>query len=195
MSSKPTSFTMQEVIDASGSDHNLKAALGFVLKHEGMVLEEVKNDPGGATICGITHEDYDAFRHEHHEPIQSLSKATAVEIAACYREHYWQICQCAKVAFPVALTLFDTAVLCGPGRAVRWLQIELGVVVDGVIGQNTLAAVGIYVQKHGAKPLAEAVIKQRRDFHMQRGQTKKLKGFLKGWLNRVDDLSEAVDNA
>lgn len=193
MSSQPAPFSLEEVVGAAGPDPNLKAALPFVLHHEGMVLEEVPGDPGGATLCGITHADYDAFRHEHGLPLQVLGRATAAEVAACYREHYWRPCQCAKVPFPLALTLFDSAVLLGPVRPIRWMQAELGVGVDGVLGQITLGAVGSYVEKHGEVPLAQAVLTQRQTFHRARVEANpKLSQFLKGWLKRVDDLEAEV---
>ena len=41
----------------------------------------------------------------------------------------------------LALLVFDAAVNNGVGRAIRWLQQALGVSVDGVLGNGTLAAI------------------------------------------------------
>ena len=196
MSSHPVSFTIADVVASVGPDFNFKEALPFTLDHEGMVLEQVPGDPGGETCCGITHEDFAAFVHEHHQPSRSLGTATAADIGAVYKEHYWQPCQCAKMPFVVALTVFDSAVLVGRTRPIRWLQIELGVTVDGAVGPHTLGALGVYVQNNGAKQLADAVISQRRSFHQAVVASRPaLHKFLNGWLNRVNDLQNAVDNA
>ncbi len=192
MSSTKVSFSQSDVIAAAGLDPNFRAALPFILDHEGMVLENVPGDPGGATCCGITHFDYDAYRHQHGLALHSLGQITPAEVAGCYREHYWQPLQCGKVPFPVAMALFDSGVLCGNLRAIHWLQIELGVTVDGVPGQNTLAAVGVYVQKHGASLLATKILDQREQFHRNIASGTGLSKFLKGWLQRVKDLKAFI---
>ncbi len=166
-------------------------SLNFVLDHEGRIFENVDGDPGGATMDGITWRDYNAYRKEHGLPIRDLHQMTAAEMGAVYTEHYWRPMHCDDLPFPVAITLFDSAVNVGSGRVVIWLQQVIGVTPDGGFGPVTLGAVKGYVKIHGAEALARSVLARRADYYSLIGAPgKKLNKFLKGWLNRVADLKK-----
>lgn len=173
---------------------NYDAAIDFVLDHEGRIYENVKGDPGGPTKWGITTADYAQWRHEQGLPVRPVKQATEAEILAIYKAHYWAPLRGDSLPAPLDLVLFDSAVNVGTTKAVRWLQIELGVTVDGNLGANTLAAVKRYEEKHSALVLAAAVIQQRRDFYANLAKARpSLKKFLTGWLNRVGDLDRVVN--
>lgn len=105
-------------------------AIDFVLKMEGGYTVD-PNDPGGETNFGISKKAYPSL------DIKNLKVDDAKEI---YRHDYWEECQCDELPTPLALCVFDTAVNQGTGKAKRLLQIALGVDVDGVIGDKTIAA-------------------------------------------------------
>lgn len=186
---KHTMLTLAAILAvvAAGSFHS---ALAFTLPHEGIVYENVAGDPGGPTCCGITHADYDAYRHEHNLPEQDVSLISANDVASVYREHYWQPLRCDELPGPLAEIMFDTGVNVGVVRPVRWLQTALGVSVDGNLGPQTLASVGFYVTKHGAPALAAAVLRQREAYYLSLGSW--AAKFRNGWLTRCDDLGNAV---
>src|SRR4051812_11974251 len=117
---------------------DFERALNFVLDHEGRIFENVPGDPGGATRDGITFRDYNAFRKEHGLPTRDLHQMTDPEMEQVYTEHYWQPTHAEEFSFPVALTLFDSAVNIGTGRVVIWLQSIIGVDQDGGFGPITL---------------------------------------------------------
>ena len=73
---------------------------------------------------------------------------------AIYRHDYWDRVRGDELPPPLALLVFDAAVNNGVGRAVRWLQLGVGVQADGVTGPATLAAVAAHAGT-GAALLAE----------------------------------------
>jgi len=172
---------------------NFLTALSFVLDHEGRVDENVPGDPGGATHWGVTQADYNQYRREHGLPILSVFKATEGEVDALYAAHYWAPIHGDTLPYPLALALFDSAVNVGLGRAVVWLQQTLGIEADGAFGPTTLAAAQNYIAKHGAVPLASAILTRRDAYYNTIGAPgKSLHKFLGGWLNRTADLRKAI---
>ncbi len=105
-------------------------AISFVLKMEGDYTND-SADPGGETKFGISQKAYPAL------DIKNLTVDQAKEI---YKKDYWEVCHCDELPKEFAISTFDMAVNQGTGKAKRLLQISLGVEVDGIIGQKTIAA-------------------------------------------------------
>ena len=85
--------------------------------------------------------------------IEHLTLAAAQDL---YRRDYWGRVVGDSLSPPLALVLFDAAVNNGVGQAARWLQGVVGTTIDGVIGEETLAALHAMVaQKGGAAVCAE----------------------------------------
>lgn len=78
-------------------------------------------------------------------PGLDIAGITLEDARTLYRRDYWDRVQGDSLPAPLALLVFDAAVNNGVGRAVRWLQQALGVAVDGVPGEATLAAVHRHV--------------------------------------------------
>src|SRR5690606_17530851 len=89
--------------------------------------------------------------------VQNLSRA---EASAIYRAEYWNACHAGDWKPGTDLAVFDYAVNSGPDRAVRGLQSALGVVVDGIVGPNTLEA----ARKADAARVINAVCDARLSF-------------------------------
>lgn len=119
---------------------NYKPSLKLVLAHEGGYVNHPR-DPGGATDKGVTQRVYDAYRKVQGLPLKSVRGITLGEAAAIYRQQYWQAVQGDKLPAGIDYAVFDFAVNSGVSRASRYLQLCLGVGVDGHIGNVTLAAV------------------------------------------------------
>jgi lysozyme family protein len=171
-------------------------ALSFVLDHEGRVCENVPGDPGGATKWGITQADDIEYRQQHGLTPQSVFLETPENISNIYWLHYWRPMHCDELPYPLALCLFDSAVNCGNGRAVCWLQGVVGVLVDGGFGPNTMAGAKAYLIAHGPVALCEGILTRRDAYYMSiGGQGKTLHKFLAGWLSRTQDLRDAIRSA
>jgi lysozyme family protein len=159
---------------------DFRLAIPTVLKHEGGYVND-PSDAGGETAYGISKRSY---------PHLDIARLTRTEAEVIYRDDFWAPLQLDAVKDQeVATKVFDSAVLIGKFRAVKFLQRALqnaggGIVpVDGHIGPDTLRAVNaaspvllIHAYRHLLatyyEGLAEAVP----------GDTK----FLKGWLNRAN---------
>lgn len=172
-------------------------AIAFTLAHEGKVYENVPGDPGGPTIWGVTWKDADAYLKEHGRPVllspEGVKDFAEADIMAVYKEHYWNPLQCSRMPTPVDIVLFDTGVNVGIGRAVKFLQASLGIPQDGSPVADALAAVTLYNQKHGANPLAYAILTRRSAYYTNlAAEHPALAKFLTGWINRCNDLHALI---
>jgi lysozyme family protein len=105
-------------------------AVEIVLEKEG-VLSDDSRDPGGLTKYGISKKAY---------PALDIANLTVADAIAIYRRDYWAAVRGDDLPWAFALPLFDSAVNQGPGAAIRFFQLALGVKVDGNFGPATLAA-------------------------------------------------------
>jgi lysozyme family protein len=132
--------------------------LPFIFEWEGETFENDPDDPGGATKFGIDQRSHPDVR------IRDLTRADAAKI-------YWkEWCEdgCNNLISPMAEVFFDTAVNCGIGRAVRWLE-EAG----------------------GRKGEPETMLKLRdAHYYSISIKHKSLAKFLRGWTNRTKALRE-----
>ncbi len=163
--------------------------LHLILNFEGGFSNDPA-DPGGATNLGIIQKEYDAYRTGHGLPKQSVKLITQAEAKDIYQKQYWDPLHAEFLAQPLDVVLFDTAVNLGVGRALHYLQNELGVANASTFDKNTSDAYHAYTAKHGVAPLATAVLTQRVAWYHHIGDSGKLNKFLKGWLNRVDALKK-----
>lgn len=90
-------------------------------------------DPGGETIYGITRRD--------HPEVWANGAPTMEQAKSIYQRLYWSPVKADQLPWPLALFVFDAAVNQGVGTAVKLLQKTVGTVQDGVLGNNTLAAI------------------------------------------------------
>jgi len=128
-------------------------SLEFVLKWEGGYVND-PDDPGGETKWGISK------RYHPDEDIRGLSPERAAEI---YYEDYWITTACDLLPLPLSTVMFDSAVACGPARAVEWLE------------------------RSRANPFEYIAL--RREFYHSRAATRpSMRKFLRGWNNRLNDL-------
>ena len=112
-------------------------AFALLAVHEGGYSNH-PDDPGGATNRGVTQGKYDSYRARHGLERRDVRQITDGEVAKIYRGQYWDAIRGDDLPAGVAYCVFDAAVNSGPGRALRWLQAEIGAAVDGVIGNETL---------------------------------------------------------
>lgn len=151
----------------------------FLLKWEGEVYENNANDPGGPTKFGIDQRSHPRVN------IRRLTKEQAKNI---YAADYWNAIAGDQLPQPLCYAVMDCAVNCGRTQAVKWLQRALGVSDDGRLGPVTLAA----AKKANAFTAARTVLQKRHDHYVILAKKPQFKTFLKGWLNRNNDLVDAL---
>jgi lysozyme family protein len=118
-------------------------------------------------------------------PKTEVQRLTRSETARIYRALYWTACKASKLPPGVDLAVFDFAVNSGPDRAIRALQAELGVVVDGQVGPLTLGAAA----RANSRQLINALCDRRMGF--LRG-LKTFASFGRGWTSRVAAIRAAA---
>lgn len=102
-------------------------------------------DPGGPTNMGITLKTLEDWRGKKLSTtdVRQLTQSEAAEI---YRLRYFDKTRCGQMPAPVALHVFNTAVMSGPIRAGEIIQralnsLDMPVEIDGLIGPKTLEAI------------------------------------------------------
>jgi lysozyme family protein len=160
---------------------NFDDALRFVLRWEGGLSDD---DRGGRTMKGVTQRVYDAWRSSQNRAPQDVAAIADDELAAIYRDNYWSKARCDQLQAKLDLVQFDTGVNMGTNRAIKILQQAVGSISDGVFGPGTLAACQACIP-------ADAVTKYcmiREDLYKTFAQRPGQSKFLRGWMNRLNDL-------
>jgi len=166
--------------------------LGYILRFEGGYSNHPA-DRGGATNKGITQGTFDAYNEGLGRDTKSVESITDSEVQAIYLERFWNPCRCGDLHNPLDLVVFDSAVQHGVSRAAKWLQREVGVATDGVIGNATLFAVNQEALKHGLAELVERYMWVREEFYaaiIARDPSQEV--FANGWKNRMLELEKAI---
>lgn len=165
-------------------ERNFPEALAHTLAFEGGWANN-PNDPGGATMKGITHRTYAHYlgRDVSHDELRAIPDEHLAEI---YRKRYWDACRCSDLPDGLDLAVFDTAVNAGPAQAARLLQRIVGVPADGTIGPKTMAAVNDYLTAHSLPALIAAYTEARHNFYRL---LPTYVHFGEGWRKRTDSVA------
>jgi lysozyme family protein len=158
---------------------NFERCLALVLKSEGGFVNNPA-DPGGMTNLGVTKKTYEAWVNRTVDEAE-MRGLTPDAVAPLYKSNYWDRVVGDQLPVGVDYCLFDCAVNSGPSQAVKFLQRALNVVVDGVLGQQTIAA----ASQRDASELIEQFCQERLQF-MQSLST--WPTFGKGWQRRVEEV-------
>ncbi len=189
---------------------DFERALTFTLKQEGGYAN-VAGDNGGETYRGISRNFHsgwpgwiqiDALKQNvtgikllAHLIDSTLGQDAAfqADIAAFYKQEYWDAAACDALPWPVNCVTFDCAVNSGTGAARKLLQLALGFKgndVDGKIGAHTLAAIA----RLDPVSLALAAIEERKEYDKEIAQKNPTQQkFLINWLNRIQSLKEIIN--
>ena len=147
-------------------------AFDLLIGNEGGYVNNPK-DPGGETNWGITRTV--AVDNGYAGSMKLMPKETAKQI---YKKMYWNKLQCDQLPFAVAFQLFDAGVNHGNSQAVRFLQLALSVVDDGVIGAKTISATNSLDDLQ----IVMLFNAERIEFYTE---LKTFSTFGKGWVRRV----------
>ncbi len=144
---------------------NFKSALEFSLRWEGVYSNDT-SDPGGETKYGISKRSY---------PDLDIVNLTLDDASKIYKRDYWDKMECDKYEAGLAIVLFDSAVNCGVGRTKKWLA-ELNTKANEVAGKRS-----------------DWMIDRRIRYYLDLVKAQPaLSKYIKGWLNRANDLRKVV---
>lgn len=174
------------------STARFETSLRFVLKWEGSRFTNDPDDHGGATRYGIIQREYDRYRDRRHLQIRSVELISLDEVRDIYRREYWDAVQGDRMPLSLDLVMFDSGVLMGVGRAIRILQQSLKIAVSGDLDKSTFDALGTAdIDALVVDFLNNREGRLRGIVEKDQTQAK----FLKGWLNRLNDLRQTVGEA
>lgn len=127
-------------------------AFDALLKHEGGYSDHAA-DPGGKTRFGVT--EAVARREGYAGDMKDYPLAEAKRV---YRKLYWDAMQMEQIRPELRFDLFDSAVNSGVGQTVKWVQRQLALADDGIIGPRTLTALatcnpGLFLKRFGGQRL------------------------------------------
>lgn len=184
-----------------------RQALARTLEHEGGYVRDPV-DRGGETYRGIARRynpgwsgwvRIDKAKKTRGFPASLQADTTLqADVASFYKQHYWDKFQ--GDAMPnadIANELFDTAVNMGVSRAVEFLQRALNtlnrdstlyadMVVDGVFGPKTLAALRAYLKKDKPDYLLKILnVLQGMHYIDTMARSPIQEKYARGWFERV----------
>ena len=164
-----------------------KVHIPFLEKWEGGWSND-PDDSGGATMKGVTLRTYTAYRKKKgllpptEDELRNISKEEWLDI---YKTMYWDTIKGdAFQSQSVANIMVDWFWMSGV-IAIKRLQLIVGTKQDGIVGQKTLAAVHAKNQKELFTQLKNA---RHNHFISIVTKSPEKRKFLKGWLNRLNDI-------
>lgn len=160
----------------------------FILKWEGGFSNH-PNDPGGATNKGITLSVYRSY-YGQGKTVEDLKNISDEEWDNIFKAGYYNPMKANSINNKsIALLCVDMCWGSGTRTAIKKIQKCLGTTADGIVGPKTLA-------KLNADDSAEVfnkLWKMRRDwFYAIVANRPSSYVFLRGWLNRLNDIRYRV---
>lgn len=148
-----------------------------VMKWEGGgKLHNVAGDTGGQTIWGIAYNK----NKQHFDSLQDHANTTEEEAAAfAFVEYYLPLIP-SLLPKSTKMYAFDISYNMGLSRAKTYIQKCIGVTADGIFGKKTIESL--------PKLKLDCLHNLRVDYYQNLGSRPAYKKFLKGWLNRANDV-------
>ena len=164
------------------TDPVFSAALAFVLRHEGGLVDNPA-DPGGLTNLGISLRSYPQLGADG---IRALTPDT---VAPIYLNDWWLPHQFGNFPSPLGAKVLDCAVNMGAVRAISLIQTacnQMGsnLTPDGVVGPMTISAVNSLAGQK-LQDLYTAALVAHYQAIADANPSEAV--FLPGWLNRAND--------
>lgn len=165
-------------------------AFAYLLGDEGIVFTNNPKDPGGATKFGVTKKAFEAFLKKSVD-VSDIENMTSDTAEWFYHESYWRPLRLDQISkASIAIAIFDTAVLYGPGTSAIMAQKAVSVCgatikLDGHLGDKSIEAFNI-VKEGGFLQRFHDFILVHIDDVIQRNPEEE--EFRKGWTNRTARL-------
>jgi lysozyme family protein len=171
-------------------------ALEHVLQFEGGRVDH-PGDRGGRTAYGITQRAYERYLLDYYPAASARQEADVwdiqdFEVEDIYRFYYWTGGRCEYLPTPLDFLHFDACVNHGVKNAGRIMQraIGMGLKVDGIVGEKTLAAAN---NEDALEGVCYRYLLQRMKFYhaiCERHRAQRV--FLTGWIGRLVRLWKAA---
>ena len=168
---------------------NIDDGIRFIISLEGGFQNNPK-DKGNyinkeliGTNMGITPKAYKYFYNKTPtvRDIKYLTKTAAFRI---YKKNYMEDHNLDQISdLSLQISVMDFGITSSPRRAIRYLQMTVGVRMDGQLGKKTLDAI-----KNYEGDLIKEYNNSRRTFIKNQNN----KTFQKGWLHRVDRIENLI---
>lgn len=169
----------------------------FVAKWEGG-WDNHPNDPGGPTMYGVSLRFLEDLGIEWGDldfdgdiDIDDVRLVTLEKARELFKAAFWDRLRLDEVPPLCAWVLYDTAVNMGLSYARKLFQKAVGITADGIWGPISWGKLRTCDDRKTA--LAMLPIRRRRYADLAEANPR-LKVFLKGWTNRVDDLRRTIEN-
>lgn len=168
---------------------DFRKLIPFVQKWEGGFADD-PDDKGGATMAGITLATFKAYCRKEGRPeptAEELRKITIADWEAIFKTMFWDVARADEIEDQnVANAVVDWIWMSGPSK-LKTVQLIVGVEADGLVGPKTIAAINgfasqrdlFYQIQQARKNACEKIV----------AQNPSQRKFLRGWLNRINDLS------
>ena len=157
----------------------------FILRWEGGFVDDPL-DRGGATNKGITIGTFRNF-YGNDATVEQLKNITDEQWLHIFKSGYWDKWKADDIENQsIADIVVDWAWASGTATSIKQVQKILGVAVDGIVGNDTLTAINIAVQRS----LFDKIRSRRIEFVeniVKRNPSQSR--FLKGWKNRINSLT------
>lgn len=145
------------------------------------------HDAGGKTNYGVTQVTFDTWNRIKDRPLREVRNITLDEAKELYKELYWYKYKCDRLPDALSVALFDFCVQSQPPRPTKYLQESLGVVTDGIIGNQTIGA----AHSKPLKPVIEEYFSKRIAYYQS---LPSWQYFGKGWAARVNKTKKFCED-
>lgn len=166
---------------------NIKEVVRHIMKWEGNYSDHPA-DIGGPTMKGITLSTFRSF-YGQDRTVEDLKKITEEQWTNIFRKGYWDKMKGDSIKnTSLAKLIADMCWMSGTLTSLKKVQTALGLKADGIIGPKSLAALN-----NDPKKAFTTLYTMRKNWLTTISLKGQNKVFLKGWMNRLNDI-KYIDN-
>jgi lysozyme family protein len=160
----------------------------FILRWEGGYVND-QADLGKQTNMGVTLATYRSVFGSK-KTAKDLKRMTRVQWGIIFKKFYWDKWEADNIKDQNVANILVDWLWCSGSYGIKIPQRVLGVDVDGIVGQKTIAA----VNARDGRELFDTIKQERKDFIERICQTRpQNRKFKNGWLNRINSLAYETD--
>lgn len=161
---------------------NAEMMVPFIRKWEGGYVND-PDDSGGCTMAGITIGTYRKY-YGSKKTCRDLKFITQKEWLHIFKKGYWDKMKADQIENQsVAQLCVDMCWGSGQITSIKKIQSAIGVTADGIVGPKTLAALNSCPET-----IFNILWNMRKEWLEKIAQKGNNKKFLKGWMNRLNDI-------
>lgn len=160
-----------------------KLIIPFIRKWEGGYVND-PDDKGGCTMMGVTLKTYQK-KYGKDKTCEDLRHITNEEWLDIFKKDYWKCWKADEIQNQsIAQLCVDMGWMSGTKTAIKKVQECLGCKVDGIVGPKTLAA----LNASPSTGVFRRLWSMRYVWLTQIAKTGNNQKYLRGWLNRLNDI-------